>query len=203
MLVRVTNRCQTSREGHGGWDKGRDVAELVGDQDLLKRVATGDQAAMRVLYERHHDAVYAFIRGRCGDEATAADVVHNAMLEVWRGAARFAGAASVKSWIFTIARNKLVDRYRQGGRLHLVDEVPETADEAPDPEAVAMAARDAGRVRACLDKLKDAHRAVIRLAFFDDLSYDEIGAIERVPVGTVKTRIFHAKQLLMRCLGQR
>lgn len=203
MLVHETSRCQTGRQGSGYWDTRRDVAEGVGDQELVQRVAAGDQAAMRVLYERHHDALHAFIRGRCGDEATAADVVHNAMLEVWRGAARFAGAASVKSWIFTIARNKLIDRYRQGGRFQLVDEVPDTADELPDPEAVAIAAKDARRVRACLDKLKEAHRAVIRLAFFDDLSYDEIGAIERVPVGTVKTRIFHAKQLLMRCLGQR
>ncbi len=181
----------------------RSVAELAEDAELLQRVAVGDQAAMRVLYERHHDALHAFIRGRCGSEATASDVVHNAMLEVWRGAARFSGAASVKSWIFTIARNKLIDRYRKGDRLHLVDAVPETADEGPDPEAVAMAAKDAGRVRTCLAKLKDAHRAAIRLAFFEDLSYDEIGEIEGVPVGTVKTRIYHAKQLLMRCLGQR
>jgi len=83
----------------------------------------------------------------------------------------------------------------------VTDDVPDIADDAPDPEALAVAAGEASRVRACLDGLSPAHKNVIRLAFYEDLNYDEISAIEDVAVGTIKTRIFHAKKLLMRSLG--
>lgn len=179
------------------------MADQSDDHDLLGLVATGDKAAMRVLYERHHDGLFAFIRGKSGDDFTTADVVHDTMLEVWRKAGAFSGRSSVKTWMFTIARNKLVDRFRKSSRVSVVEEVPEMVDEGPDPEAVAIASNDASRVRACLAKLKEAHRAVIRLAFFEDQSYDQIAEIEGIPVGTVKTRVHHAKQLLMRCLGRR
>lgn len=173
------------------------------DRALAQRIAKGDKAAMRVLYERYHPALIAFLRGRGADAATAADTAHDTMLEVWRTASRYSGEARLKTWMFTIARNKLVDRHRRSARVTLVDEVPDSADTAPGPEALAAAARDAVRLRACLDALKQAHRHVIRLAFYDDLTYREIATIESVPEGTVKTRIYHAKQLLLRCLGAR
>lgn len=158
---------------------------------------------MRRLYERHYDALLSFIRVRSGDEALAADVVQDAMLDVWRTAARYKPTASVKTWLFTIARNKMVDRMRASHRLHFTDDVPETVDNAPNPEAVVAASEDASRVKACLEKLKEAQRSIIQLAFFEGLTYGEIAEIEGIPAGTVKTRIFHAKQLLIRCLGHR
>lgn len=173
------------------------------DRDLIARIARSDRDAMRLLYERHLRTLDAFLRGRGADPSTAADTVQDTMLEVWRRAGRFAGASSVKTWMFSIARNKLVDRQRRAVRVSLVEEVPETVDPDPDPEALTMAARDRERLRGCLDGLKPAHRLVIRLAFYEDLSYDEIAEVEAVPKGTVKTRVFHAKQLLLRCLGQR
>ncbi|MGG7566789.1 RNA polymerase sigma factor [Rhodovulum sp. DZ06] len=172
------------------------------DRLLLARIARGDKAAMRALYERHHDALFAFARLRAGDEAAAADAVQDAMLEVWRKAGAFSGRSAARTWIFAIARNKLVDRARRSGRLSFTDETPERADEAPGPAAVLEAAQDAARVRACLARLTEAQRAAVRLAFFEDLPYPDVAAREGVPVGTVKTRIHHAKKALMRCLGR-
>ncbi len=173
------------------------------DKELAQRIAKSDKAAMQTLYERYHDALFAFLRGRGADAASAADTLQDTMLEIWRTSARYSGQASFKTWMFAIARNKLIDRNRRSARLSLVEEVPESADPDPNPEALAMAARDADRLRSCLGRLKLAHRHVIRLAFFEDLTYEEIADIEDVPKGTVKTRIYHAKQLLLRCLGQR
>lgn len=173
------------------------------DQELLRRIAQSDRTAMRELYWRYHDAAFGFIVSRGADHAEAADVVHDTMLEVWRSASKYSGKSSVKSWIFAIARKKLVDRFRKNARLSLTDNVPETEDEAPNPEAIAISLGEAGRVRACLEGLNEDQRTAIRLAFYEDLSYDEISEIEGVPVGTIKTRIFHAKKLLMRCLGVR
>lgn len=173
------------------------------DRILIARIANGDKAAMRRLYERHHDGLIRFIRIRSGDDALAADVMQDAMLDVWRMAGRYKSTASVKTWIFTIARNKMVDRLRRSARLQFTDELPETIDDAPDPEAVTAAAQEASRLRACIEKLKDAQRSIVQLAFFEGLTYGEIAEIERIPQGTIKTRIFHAKQSLMRCLGRR
>ncbi|MEX0367476.1 MAG: RNA polymerase sigma factor, partial [Ruegeria sp.] len=106
-------------------------------------------------------------------------------------------------WLFTIAHNKIVDRVRKNARVQYVDEVPDAIDETPDPEAITVSLSEAGRLRACLDRLKEAHKTVMRLAFYEDLSYDEIAEIEGVPNGTIKTRVFHAKKLLLRCLGTR
>ena len=173
------------------------------DRSLLQRAAAGDRAAMRDLYDRHHDGLFAFIRGRCGDEALAADVVQDAMLEVWRGAGRFAGGSSVRTWIFSIARNRLTDRFRKSARLTYVDAPIEQVDDGPGPEAAAMASHEAGRLRTCLDKLSEAHRTALRLAFYEDFTYEQIGEVEGVATGPIKTRIHHAKKLLLRCLGGR
>jgi len=104
----------------------------------------------------------------------ASDIVHETMLEVWRRADRFQGRSSLKSWMFSIARNKSIDKNRKLSRLSYTDDVPEMA----------------------------AHRRMIHLAFYEDLSYREIAEIEGCPIGTVKTRILHAKKLLMRKLAR-
>ncbi|WP_227268764.1 RNA polymerase sigma factor [Roseobacter weihaiensis] len=170
------------------------------DKDLISSIAAGDKGAMRDLYNRYNDAVYGFAVARCRNEELASDCVHDTMLDVWRTASRFSGRSSVKTWLFAIARNKLVDALRKRGRLSFVDEVPESADTAPDPEAAVIAASEKQRLHRCLNGLKDVQQSAIRLAFLEDLTYPEIAEIEAVPVGTIKTRIFHAKQALMRCL---
>jgi RNA polymerase sigma-70 factor, ECF subfamily len=170
------------------------------DAELLERVGTGDRVAMRSLYERHSDALYRFIRARTGDPFEAADVMQEAFLEVWRSAARFQGRSSVKTWIYGIGRNKAADRARRSRRVVVQEPDPELPDDAPDPAAVIEAASDAARLRECIGGLGPNHRSAIQLAFYDDLSYPEIAVVEGVPLGTVKTRIHHAKQLLMRCL---
>lgn len=172
------------------------------DACLLMRAAQGETDAMRLIYERHHDALFAFLLSRGCDRETAKDVVHDAMLEVWRSAGRYRGSASVRTWIFTIARNKFVDRIRASARLSFVEDVPELPDESPNAEAVISATQDAARIRSCLGKLKDMQRTVIRLSFYEGLSYDEIAKIEDVPVGTIKSRVFHAKKSLMHCLSR-
>ena len=173
------------------------------DNDLLSRISKGDKAAMRQLFERYERPLFAFLRSRGADVQSADDAVQDAMLDVWRTSGRFSGHSSVKTWLFSIGRNKLVDRIRKSAKLDFVDTLLETADDAPDAEAILMSSGDASRVRACLKKLSPSHRNVIRLAFFEDLNYRDIGSLEDIPEGTVKTRIHHAKRLLLRCLGRR
>ncbi|MAC79987.1 MAG: RNA polymerase [Rhodobacteraceae bacterium] len=171
------------------------------DTDLVARIGQGDRRAMKELYERHQAGMFRFVQSRLGDAFEAADVMQETFLEVWRTATRFQGKSSVKTWLYGIARNKAVDRVRKAQRTSLRDTVDDTiADDSPSPQAVMEAANDAARVKACMDKLPDAQKNAIRLTFYEDLSYPEASEVEGVPVGTIKTRIFHAKKLLMRCL---
>lgn len=172
------------------------------DSDLLRRVGAGDRAALKALYERHSDPLYRFLRYRLRDPFEAADIVQDVFVEVWRAASRFEGRSAGRTWIFGIARNKAIDRMRRGSR-EVTDPDPDTgiADDAPDPEAVAVAASDAARLRDCIGRLSETHRSAIHLAFYEELPYGEIAAVEGVPVGTIKSRILHAKRLLMHCLA--
>ena len=170
------------------------------DNDLIKRIGSGDKRAMRELYVRYNGALYAFAMSRCNNAELSSDCVHDTMLDVMRSAARFSGKSSVKTWLFAIARNKLVDALRKRGKLSYVEEVPESDDHTPNPETAAIAAAESKRLRKCIDGLRDTHRTAVQLAFLEELTYPEIAEIEAVPVGTIKTRIYHAKQALMRCL---
>lgn len=172
------------------------------DADLLRRIDAGDRAALTALYERHSDAVYKFLRYRLRDPFEAADIMQDVFLEIWRVAGRFEGRSAARTWILGIARNRAVDRMRRGAReVTAAEPDAEIADEAPDPEAVVAAASDAARLRDCIGKLSETHRSAIHLAFYEELPYGEIAAIEGVPAGTIKTRILHAKRLLMHCLA--
>ncbi len=178
------------------------MAEDFDDQALIRRITAGDRQAMRSFYERYSGPLQKFVALRLADSFEAADIVQEAMLEVWRNADRFEGRSSVKSWLFNIARNKAVDRIRQKSRAPLGDPDMEAPDEAPDPLAVTQALQEAAQLKACMAELRAEHRAVLHLAFFQDLAYAEIAEIEGCPVGTVKTRIHHAKKLLMHCLAK-
>lgn len=171
------------------------------DVSLLASVASGDMNSMKVLYQRHADAVQRFVHSRIRDHFEVADIVHNTMLDVWRSAGRFEGRSSARSWILSIARNKMVDVIRKQARTELADPDETVPDESPNAEAVIAAAQDAAHVRECLEKLPSHQKSAVHLAFFEEMTYGEIAEVSDVPEGTIKTRIYHAKKLLMRCLS--
>ncbi len=171
----------------------------------LEAIARGDQAAMQRFYEAHAQIVYAFALRRLDDPADAADVLHEVMLEVWRKAGRFEGRSRVRTWLLGIARHKVLDRLRALGRTREreSDIDPDTraeADEGDDILAATRAAGEARHVRYCLQRLRDIHRQVMHLAFFQELSCAEIAQVLGCPTGTVKTRMMHARRAMKRCL---
>lgn len=166
----------------------------------LPRIAQGDKQALAALYKALEKPVYRFIQSKLNDPFQSADILHDVFMEVWRSAGRFEGRSKVQTWVFGIAYRKAIDVHRQNRRHDLTADVPDTADDAPTPEACLAAGQEAAHVRHCLSTLKDDHRSVVTLAFYQDLAYAEIAQIAGIPEGTVKTRIYHAKQMLLRCL---
>jgi len=187
---------------------GNDMPDSAAGQEaevseaLLARIAAGSEEALTAFYRLHEGSVYAFALRRIGDAAAAADVLNEVMLEVWRGAQRFQGRSRVRTWLLGITHHKVVDLLRKRGR-HEADELP---PDLADTDAVSAVdalsgAQDAVLLRRCLERLPDTHRQVVHMAFFDELSYPEIAVILACPEGTVKTRMFHARAKLKRCLA--
>lgn len=172
----------------------------LNDLELVAKISSGDQSAMKVVYELYAGPLQNFVKSWLADPNDAADIVHETMLEVWRRAERFEGRASLKSWIFSIARYKSIDKNRKGSRLSYSDVEPEIEDESISPAEAMMATQSAEHIKDCIEHLSASHKRVIHLAFYADMSYKDIAVIEGCPVGTVKTRILHAKKILMRHL---
>ena len=172
-------------------------------RQLLDRIAAGDEAALADFYRLFEARIYRFAQARLNDPFSAADILNEVMLEVWKQAGRFQGRSKLSTWLLGITRYKVLDRLRQRQRNPVQQELDDRLpDESPSHEAVIAGAQDAERLRHCLDRLPESQREVMHLAFFEDLGYREIAALVDCPEGTVKSRVYHAKEALKRCLSR-
>jgi RNA polymerase sigma-70 factor (ECF subfamily) len=171
------------------------------DLKLLRRTAAGDERAFERLYERHAHRLLAYAEGLLRDRGPAEEALQETFMAVWRGAGSFEGRSAVRTWLFGICRRQALKRMR-GGRpaarpLEDAADVPATE---PDPQVVALARADAAAVGAAFASLSAAHREVLDLTFAAELSQAEIAEVLEIPVGTVKSRLFHARAVLARAL---
>ncbi|MEO0342368.1 MAG: RNA polymerase sigma factor [Pseudomonadota bacterium] len=170
---------------------------------LMQSIGSGDQAALAGLYRALERPVYKFILSKLNDPAEAHDILHEVFMDVWKAAPSFEGRSTVKTWIFGIAYRKTMDHFRKHSRVSVTDDMPEQIDESPDAASCLAASQESAHVKHCMGELKAEHRSAVELAFFEDMSYGQISEVAGVPEGTIKTRIYHAKKLLMRCLQGR
>jgi RNA polymerase sigma-70 factor (ECF subfamily) len=169
---------------------------------LLEQIAAANESAMEEFYRLFETNVYAFALRRLSEPADAADVLNETMLEVWRHAGRFEGRARVKTWLLGIANHKVMDKLRQRGRQPESSEAMDIVDDESEAPDISLAGSEyADFVRRCLDRLQEHQRQVVHLAFYQELSYPEIADILACPEGTIKTRMFHARKLLKRCIS--
>ncbi|MGL4637510.1 MAG: sigma-70 family RNA polymerase sigma factor [Beijerinckiaceae bacterium] len=171
------------------------------DDDLVIRIADGDELAMRVLYARHHVKIYRFVLRLVRDEMAAEDTISEVFLDVWRQAGRFEGRSSVTTWLLAMARNKAWSALRKRRETGVEEGVAEQMeDEADDPEVVAQKADKGAAMRACINRLTPDHREVIDLVYYQETTLEEVAVILDIPENTVKTRLFHARKKLSELL---
>lgn len=170
---------------------------------LITAIAGGDGQAFDALYRRLERPLFRFLMLRLNDPHRSADILHDVFLEVWRNAAAFRGQSKARTWIFSIAWRKAMEVYRRNDRVMYQETLPDQTDESPDVASAMAAAEDAQAVRDCLKALSDEHRIAMELTFYDEMGYAEIGNVLGIPEGTVKSRVFHAKQLMLRCLASK
>jgi RNA polymerase sigma-70 factor (ECF subfamily) len=170
----------------------------------IEQIALGREAALEQFYRHYQGQVYQFARRLVSNDADAAEITNETMMEVWRAAARFAGESRVRTWLFGIVNHRAIDLLRRRRRRHEhADELTDVADDAPACNLgdVIGGAQDARHVRSCVQQLPERQKAVVHLAFFEELSYPEVAQVLDVPIGTIKTRVMHAKQRLQHCLA--
>jgi len=170
---------------------------------LLQQIAKGDKQALAALYRAYERPVYKFIVSRLNDPHEASDILHDVFMDIWRVAGSFEGRSQVKTWIFGIAYRKVIDVHRKRARVTVTDDVPETSDVQDAADTTYAAQQEAEHLRYCVGTLSDEHRSAISLAFYEDMTCAEISEVAGVPEGTIKSRLHHAKKLLLHCLSGR
>jgi RNA polymerase sigma-70 factor (ECF subfamily) len=158
---------------------------------LVQRVAAGDQLALHGLYERTHRVVFTLSMRITGNRETAEELTLDVFHDVWRRASRYDPAnGTVLGWIMNQTRSRAIDRLRFEQRKKRVDpcQPAETAD-AVDGHDVLAFKQGCQALRAALSVLTPPERQAIEAAFFSEMTYAEVAARFKEPLGTVKTRI--------------
>ena len=163
------------------------MAMAESDANLIERTGRGDRAAFNELYRRFARPVLAMALRQLGDHGRAEDAAQETFAAIWRSARSYRSErGSASAWLYTVARNAIIDRARQR-----TEPVAEAADEVAadaSPEEAVESAWVAWRVHAALERLPERERVVLELAYWSGLSQSEIASYLNVPLGTVKTR---------------
>jgi RNA polymerase sigma-70 factor, ECF subfamily len=182
------------------------------ERKLVDEARRGSREAFGRLVQAYQRRAYAVALGMVHDHDEARDICQEAFLRVHGNIATFEGEAQFFTWLYRIVMNLCIDhlRKRRGERVEFDDavangETPDDTGVAPkrlgfDP-ARALADKELrGRIRAALARLTPAHRAVLIMRELDGLSYDEMAKVIGCSIGTVMSRLFHARKKMQRML---
>jgi len=160
----------------------------------------GDRQRFEQMILPHLDAAYNLARWLVRDAAIAQDVTQDAMLRALTYFSGFRGG-DARAWLLQIVRNAAYGRLAARPELPLEADTPELIDPADDPEASYARGQDAGRLDRALAALPAELRECLVLRELEELSYKEIARIVDVPIGTVMSRLWRARQALLQAQG--
>lgn len=198
-----------------------DTAEITPEleRELVQRAQAGDEDAFGTLVRNHYEPVFRLVNSMIRDEHAARDVCQEIWLSVWKNLAAFRGESKFSTWVHPIATRRAIDHLRSRKRWfsRFIPFLSDTegADEGGTRDTVA-AAREAvaesdprqdlekqernARFERAINLLPPKHRAVLALREVQGLSYDEIAQNLGIARGTVMSRLFHARRLLVQKL---
>ena len=181
---------------------------------LVREIRAGDGDAFETLVREHQTRVYNLALRMTGSEEDAQDIAQETFLKAWRTMGKYRGECSLGSWLYRIASNLSIDLLRKNKRqqrekiVSLEDngedgrtlELPDLREE---PQTILEREETRRAVWACLEKLPEEQRLILVLRDVNGLSYEEIGASMGLEMGTVKSRIFRAREKLANLLLDR
>jgi RNA polymerase sigma-70 factor (ECF subfamily) len=183
----------------------------LSERDLLERAQGGDREAVDRLLAAARPRLCAVALKMVRDRDEAEDVVQEAMLKAWRHVGRFEGRAALSTWLHRIVVNTAVDRLRSrrhgitssGSSQDVPDEEQRTTEvvHAETPEDLLARAQTSAVVLGAIRRLSPVHQEVLSLRELEGESYQSIADIARCPVGTVMSRLHHARHRLAQTLA--
>jgi len=174
------------------------------ERALLAEVARGKQDALVVLYRSYQRPLFVYLLRLVHDAGLAEEVLQDVLVGIWQSAATFSGRSRVSTWVFGIAHHQAVQAMRRRSLPQVSpEECEELGDAAQDTERVTCALALQEDLEAALEQLSPTHREALELVLAHGFSYEEVAVITDVPVGTVKSRVNHARHLMQRALVER
>lgn len=178
------------------------------DEALMLAYQQHDQQAFATLYRRYRQPLYAYLSRTIGNKSQAEEVYQEVWLSLIKQQQRYVASASFRSYIFCIAHSRLLDYYRQQGKLSANDSLDEheeaqalSACSTYEPEAQLEEARLLERLQFCLRQLPEEQRAVLVLKLESELTLQTIASQLNVAFEALKSRFRYAQAKLQRCLG--
>lgn len=175
------------------------------DQEkIIARARRGDADAFEQLVVAYRDQVFRLALRMCGSEADADEVAQEAFLSAWKALPNFRGESQFSTWLYQLTTHAAIDLMRREKRQIAADDITEVsaADPAPSPQQQAEQSEQREIVRDAILQLAPEQREVVVLRFMEELSYEEIGAVLKLPSGTVKSRLNRAKAQLKEILSK-
>ena len=175
------------------------------DQQLVQRAQRGDLRAFDLLVLKYQGRIAALVGRYVSDAGEVEDVTQEAFIKAYRALGKFRGDSAFYTWLYRIAANAAKNHLVAKGRRPRADATIEDAEgfdeggmlsESASPEALAMGGELAEVVETAMNELPDELRAALMLREFEGLSYDDIADVLGCPVGTVRSRIFRAREAI-------
>ena len=196
-------RARVSEPGSRALHKGKRMSADT-DRELVRRVQKGDRRAFDLLFLRYQHKIHGLVARYVHAQEEVDDVVQEAFIKAYRALPRFRGESAFYTWLYRIAvntsKNYLVSRARRPQGVELdasegdVGEVAEALKDTEDPESALRRDELQAVVNHAIGALPEDLRAALTLREFDGLSYEQIAAVMDCPVGTVRSRIFRARE---------
>jgi RNA polymerase sigma-70 factor (ECF subfamily) len=174
-------------------------SEVRADELLAIRCQLGERDAFDALIARWHEPIWRYLRRLTSSDDAAADLAQDTWLKVMRGIAKLREPASLRPWLFGIARRVAMDRLRR--QYTRAEEADVVLEDLPAPHLDADLESELSALESGMDSLPLREREALALFYLRELTIDEIAALLSVPAGTVKSRLFRARNLLRTRLG--
>ena len=175
---------------------------MTSDEALMLEFQRGSGEAFTELFRRYREPIYGFFRRRLQDPARAEELAQEAFLVILKSVQRYEPRALFRTYLYGIAVNMIYAERRKSGRQAAHASGGKEVDSVADP--ATLADPDAGLVvRDAVGRLNESEREVLLLREYEQLSYEDIAAVLRIPVNTVRSRLFRARMALRDVLTAR
>lgn len=161
-------------------------AETIDDRALLASIASGDRSSFQRFYTRYAGKVLGYLRQLTRNPGISEEITQEVFVSVWLKAQSYqSDRGDPAGWLYTITRNKLVDRWRRGDCENAADAEPVLATLSDRPTSIDVHLG----LRQALSRLSEEQRRMLEMAYFGGLTYEETADALKLPVGTLKSRM--------------